>query len=164
MESFSSLNQSLIAGIIAQLIAIPFIILSAKKWWLANQSKQWLKTSGIVIKGLNFSISGHLIFLYQYQIGGIKYQGKKPFFANTFKKLKGKKSWELIKRYPEGIMVDVFYNSANPKISTLEPGRKDGVITALIIMVLLFILGFILQHYPTLLYQFLDYFQLFISS
>ncbi len=159
MESFLSLNQSQIAGILAQLVAIPFIIMSVKKWRLAIQSEHWLKTSGIVIKGLDFSISGHLLFLYEYQIGGITYQGNKPFFANTFKKLRGKKSWELIERYPKGIRVNVFYNSANPKTSTLEPGRKDGVITALIIMVLLFILGFILQHYPTLLYQFLDYFQ-----
>ncbi|MDD3720993.1 MAG: DUF3592 domain-containing protein [Lutibacter sp.] len=159
MESFSSLNQSQIAGIIAQLVAIPFIIIAAKKWWLANQSLNWPKVEGIVVKGLDFSTSGHLLFLYEYQISGITYQGKKPFFANSFKNLREKKSWKLIERYPEGMSVNVYYNSANPKISTLEIGRKDGVITVLIIMVLLFILGFISQHYPTLLYQFLNYFQ-----
>lgn len=153
-----NLQQHEIAGIIAQLVAMPFIMMSIKKWWLANQAKNWLKTSGIVIKGLNFSMTGHLIFLYEYQTGGITYRGKKPFFANSFKQLKGKKSWELMEKYPEGKLIDVFYNPANPKLSTLEPRRKDGVITALAVVVLLFMLGFLSQHYPTLLYQFLDYF------
>lgn len=154
-----NLQQHEIAGIIAQLAAIPFIIISAKNWWLANQSKHWLKNSGIVIKGLDFSMTGHLIFLYEYQTGGITYQGNKPFFANTFKQLKGKKSRELMEKYPEGKRIDVFYNPVNPKLSTLEPGRKDGVITALLLMFSLVFLGFTAQHYPTLFYQFLDYFQ-----
>lgn len=150
-----NLQQHEIAGIIAQLVAIPFIIMSAQKWWLANQSKHWLKTSGIIIIGLDFSMSGHLIFSYEYQTDGITYQGKKPFFANTFKQLKGKKSWELMEKYPEGKRIDVFYNPSNPKASTLEPERKDGVITALTVVILLFILGFLYQHYPVF---FLDLF------
>ncbi len=159
MEFLSSFSQFEIAGIIAQLIALPFIIVAARNWWLANQSLQWPKVKGLIVKGLDFTMSGHLLFLYEYKIGGITYQGKKPFFANSFKQLKGKRSWELMEEYSEGKEIDVFYNSENPKLSILEPGRKDGVITALLLMFLLFILGFISQHYPSVLYQFLDYFQ-----
>lgn len=156
MEYFSSLSQSQIAGIIVQLITLPLIIMTARKWWLANQSNQWLKTSGKVIKGLDFSMSGHLQFLYEYQISGRTYQGNKPFFANSYKHLKGKRSWELIDKYSEGKQIAVFYNPSNPKLSILEPGRKDGIITAFLILFLLFVLGFIAQHYPILFYQFLD--------
>lgn len=143
-----NLQQHELAGIIAQLVAIPFIILSAKKWWLASQSLSWPKVIGIVIKGLDFSMTGHLIFLYEYQIDEITYQGKKPFFANTYKQLKGKKSWNLIEKYTEGKIIDVFYKPSNPKLSTLEAGRKDGVMAALAVSALLFIIGFVIQHFP----------------
>lgn len=150
-----NLLQHEIAGIIAQIVAIPFIIMSAQKWWLANQSKHWLKTSGKVLKGFEISLSGKLNFLYVYEINGITYQCNKPFYANSYKNLGGKKSWKLMEKYPEGKRIDVFYNPSNPKASTLEPGRKDGVITALTVVILLFILGFLYQHYPVL---FLDLF------
>lgn len=159
MEFLSSLNQSQIAGIIAQLIALPFIVVAAKKWWLANQSKQWLTTTGKVIIGLDFTISsGHLVFLYEYEINGITYQGKKPFFAISFKNLRGKKSWELIEKYPKGKQIDVFYNSANPKISILEPGRKDGVLSALLLLLFIFLLGFISYYRPSIIVAVIDYF------
>lgn len=130
--------------------------MAAKKWWLANQSLQWQKTNGIVVKGLNSSISGAFEFLYSYQIKGIIHLGKKPFFANSFKNLKGKKMWNLIEKYPEGKEVNVFYNPSNPNESTLEPGRKDGVITVIILMALLFVTGFISQYYPILLWDIID--------
>lgn len=153
-----NLQQHEIAGIIAQIIALPFIIMSVRKWWLANQSLQWQKTNGVIVKALNSSLSGVLEFLYSYEIKGISYEGKKPFFANSFKNLKGKRMWDLIKKYPEGKQVIVFYNPSNPKISTLEPGRKDGVITALIITTLLFVAGFVSQHYPNILFDVIDKF------
>ena len=151
-----NIQQHEIAGIIAQIIALPFIIMSARKWWLANQSLHWPNTNGIVVKALNSSISKALEFLYSYDIKGTVYEGEKPFFANSFKNLKGKRMQDLIEKYPKGKQVKVFYNPSNPKISTLEPGRKDGVITALIITSLLFAAGFVSQHYPNLLFDFID--------
>jgi len=151
-----NLQQHEIAGIIAQLVALAIIIEPAKKWWLANQSLQWQKTNGVVVNGLNSSISGTLEFLYSYVVNGITYQGDKPFFANSFKKLKGRRMWDLIDNYPEGKQVNVFYNPLNPKLSTLEPGRKDGVIAVIIAMGLLFVVGFPSQHFPSFLWNFID--------
>ena len=90
-----NLQQHEIAGIIAQLIALVIIAMTAKKWWLAKQSLHWQKTKGIVVKGLNSSISGALEFLYSYEIKGIVHQGNKPFFANSFKNLKRKENGGL---------------------------------------------------------------------
>lgn len=53
-----NLQQHKIAGIIAPLIALLFIVIAAKKWWLANQSLHWQKANGVVVKGLNSSVSG----------------------------------------------------------------------------------------------------------
>lgn len=151
-----NLQQHEIAGIIAQIIALVIIIVPAKKWWLAKQSLKWQQTKGMVVKGLNSSISGALEFLYSYEIQGVVHQGNRPFFANSFKNLKGKRMWDLIEKYPEGKEVNVFYNPSSPNESTLEPGRKDGVLTVIIVMSLLFILGFVSQHFPILLWDIMD--------
>jgi hypothetical protein len=95
-------------------------------------------------------------FLYSYEIKGVLHFEKKPFYANSFKNIKGKKMWDLIEKYPEGKQVNVFYNPSKTKISTLEPGRKDGVIAVVMVMSLLFIIGFVSQHDPTLLWGIID--------
>lgn len=154
-----NLQQHEIAGIIAQIIALVIIVAPAKKWWLANQSLQWQKTKGMVVKSLDSSVSGAMEFLYSYEIKGVIHLGEKPFFANSFRRLKGKKMWDLIEKYPEGKEVSVFYNPSNPKISTLEPGRKDGVLTVIIVMSLLFVLGFVSQHFPILLWDIIGEFK-----
>ncbi len=73
--------------------------------------------------------------------------------------LKGKRMWDLIEKYPEGKEVNVFYNPSNQNESTLEPGRKDGIIGALIVLILLFLLGFMAYSNPYLITEIMDYFQ-----
>ena len=143
----SNFQQHEIAGIVAQLIALPFLIMLFIKWRLAEQSKQWFKTTGVVVKGFNISVS-RLSFLYEFEVNGIKYHGKKPFISTTYKNLNVKSAIELTEKYPQGAKIAVFYNPSNPKQSVLEPGRKEGVAAALVVVVLLFIAGFISQHYP----------------
>lgn len=157
-DILSNFQQHEIAGIIAQLIAIPFLIMFIQKWWLANQSKQWLQTTGVIIKGFDISVS-RLPFLYEFEISGIKYQGKKPFIATSYKNLNVKRTWELTEKYAKGNKVAVFYNPYNPKQSVLEPGRKEGVIAALTVMIILFVFGFISQHQPLLIGELVSYFQ-----
>ncbi|QCX40792.1 DUF3592 domain-containing protein [Aureibaculum algae] len=159
MDFFASLTQSQIAGIILQLVVLPFLFMALRRWGWAKQSVQWPKVKGEVAKSLDFPLSKIIDFLYTYEIKGITYQGTKPFFANSFKNFKKKKTSELMEKYTKGTEVVVFYNPSNHKISTLEPGRKDGIIGALIVLILLFLLGFMAYSNPYLITEIMDYFQ-----
>ncbi|WP_117880022.1 DUF3592 domain-containing protein [Aureibaculum luteum] len=165
MEFLASLSRSQIAGIILQLAIVPFLFMALRLWWWTKQSVQWPKVKGEVAKSLDFSLSKIIDFLYTYEIKGIAYQGTKPFFANSFKNFKSKKTSELMEKYTKGTQVVVYYNPSNHNISTLEPGRKDGVVGTLAILISLFLLGFLAYSYPNLITEIIDYFQpLFTKS
>tara|TARA_R110002050_G_scaffold196426_2_gene331350 strand:- start:54445 stop:54930 length:486 start_codon:yes stop_codon:yes gene_type:complete len=157
MAYFESLSQFQFAGIVLQLVLLPFLFMTLRRWWWAKQSMHWPKINGVVVKCLNFPLSRIIDFLYTYEINGISYKGEQPFFANSFKNFPQKKAKELMNNYTEGKHVVVYYNPSNPKISTLEPGRMDGVIGALVLLLFLFLIGFISFFYPTLLVELIDY-------
>ncbi|MCM4168935.1 hypothetical protein KCTC52924_02636 [Arenibacter antarcticus] len=158
MEFFESLSQFQLAGIILQLVILPFIFMTLRRLWWAKQSHHWPKVNGIVVKGLDFPLSRVIAFLYTYKINGTTYQGDKPFFANSFKNCPKRKASNLMDTYTIGRQLKVFYNPSNPNISTLEPGRKDGVLGALALLALLFILGAISLYRPSLIVEIIDYF------
>ncbi len=164
MEFFASLSQSQIAGIILQLVVLPFLFMALRRWWWAKQSLQWPKVKGEVVKSLDFPISNVIDFLYAYEIKGIVYKGKRPFFANSFKNFKLNKASELMDKYTKGTQVIVFYNPSNQKVSTLEPGRKDGVISSLTLSILLFLLGLIAYSNPYFISEIINYFQTLSSN
>lgn len=143
MDFFSNLNQTQIAALILLGISTPLLIAKIRYWVLADQSLRWLKVKGAVIEGLSFSMSGTLDFSYQYSVNGRVYSGKRPFFANSYKKLGRDKTNELINKYPEGQEIEVYYNPSKPKMSVLEPGRKDGLLTSIIFLAILFIAGIV---------------------
>ncbi len=158
MEYFESLNQFQIAGIILQLVALPFLVVKLRYFSWAKQSLQWPKVKGIIAKGIIFRMPRSMDFLYTYEVNGVTYKGDKPFFYNSNKTLTVKKVTHLMDTYTEGKQVVVHYNPSNPKISTLEPGRMDGVIGALILLILLFMLGFMSYYDPLLLVELMDTF------
>jgi hypothetical protein len=158
MEFFASLSESQIAGIILQLAVFPFLFIALRRWWWAKQSVHWPKTNGTVIKGIAFRMPRSLDFLYTYEVNGISQKGDKPIFYNSHKSFNVKKVAELIGKYTEGKQVVVYYNPSNHKISTLEPGRKDGVNGALTVLLLFFLLGFISYSYPNLITEIIGYF------
>tara|TARA_R110002033_G_scaffold79931_1_gene130903 strand:- start:23959 stop:24444 length:486 start_codon:yes stop_codon:yes gene_type:complete len=157
MEIVASLSQFQIAGLILQLVLLPFLFINLRRWWWAKQSVQWPKVKGVVVIGLDFPLSRIINFLYTYEINGTSYKVEKPFFANSFKNFPTKKATALMNKYPEGKEVFVFYSPSNHKIATLEPGRKDGVNGALMLLLFLFLLGFISFYDPTLLVELSDY-------
>jgi len=157
MAYLESLSQFQIAGILLQLVILPFLLMKLRYFWWAKQSLQWPKVTGIVVDGIIFRLSRSLDFLYTYDINGVTYKGDKPFFYNSYKTLNIKKVSQLTNKYPEGKQVIVYYNPSNHKISTLEPGRKDGVNGALLLLLFLFLLGFICFYDPTLFVELFDY-------
>jgi hypothetical protein len=158
MEFFDSLPQSQIASIILQMAVLPFLCIALRRWWWAKQSVHWPKISGTVMKGIEFRMPRSLDFLYTYELNGITYKEDKPFFYNSHKTFNVKKVSELMDNYTEGKQVVVFYNPSNHKISTLEPGRKDGVNGTLLLLLSLFFLGFLSYSYPSLITEIIDYF------
>ncbi|MFH4965941.1 DUF3592 domain-containing protein [Gaetbulibacter sp. M235] len=159
-----SLNQFEIAGIILQLVVLPILFITLRRWWWAKQSTHWPKVKGVVVRGLDFPFSRIIDFLYTYEINGINYQGEKPFFANSFKNFPKKKASELMNNYTEGKEVPVYYNPSNHKTATLEPGRKDGVIGALVLLIFLFLIGLITYYRPSIIMELIDYLSNFYTN
>jgi len=157
MEYFESLSQFEIAGLVLQLVLLPFLFRALRRWWWAKQSFQWPKANGMIEKGLDFPLSKRIDFLYSYQVNGSTYKGTEPFFANSFKNLSQKKASNLMDTYTIGKQIKVFYNPSNPKISTLEPGRQDGVMGALALLAVLFLLGAVAFYRPSLIVEIIDY-------
>lgn len=139
----STLNQTQIASFILLTISTPLLIVNIRYWVLADQSIDWPTVKGLVVEGFDFSISGALTFSYHYSVNGRMYSGKRPFFANSYKKLGREKTNELITKYSEGQEIEVYYNPSKPEMSVLEPGRKDGLLTGIVLLAIFFLVGII---------------------
>ncbi len=141
MNFFSNFNQTQIAALILLGVSTSLLIAKIRYWVLADQSLGWLMVKGVVIEGLGFSMKGTLEFSYQYSVNGREYSGKRPFFANSYKKLGRDKTNELISKYPKDQEIEVYYNPSKQEMSVLEPGRKEGLLTSIIFLAILFIAG-----------------------
>ncbi|CAH8285006.1 uncharacterized protein DUF3592 [Mariniflexile fucanivorans] len=145
MEYFSSISEYDIVSIIAQLISLSSLILSLKYWRYANQSHFWPTVKGVVSRGMEFGMSSDT-FLYEYEVKGKEYQRKKPFFSTSSKFIVSNK--DRIEKYSQGNVVVVYYNPINPKISTLVPGKKQGIVNVFILMLLIFLVTFLSFFFP----------------
>lgn len=125
------------AGVILLLIAVPLLIMHVRNWFLAKQSVFWPTCAGIVNKGLSFTMYGTLSFSYEYAVHGKQYKCNKPYFSGSFKNVGRKKENELINFYPLGKPVTVSYHPDKPQLSVLEPGRKEGVLSTIIQLIIL---------------------------
>lgn len=137
-----NLTQYQTAGLILMVVVLPLLLNTLYIWYLANKSKQWPKVSG-TIQNINIAASELKMHLeYSYQVKGETYKNKRIFFTNSkyYKKAQAK---EFEKKYQEGQQVHVFYNPNKHSMAVLEPGRKDGFISAIILLALLFSLGYI---------------------
>lgn len=143
METFlSELTQYQTAGLIVMAVTLPLLLNALYIWYLANKSKQWPKVSG-TIQTINIAASELKMHLeYSYQVKGETYKNKRIFFTNS-KYYKKERAKEFEEKYKEGQQVSVFYNPNKHSMAVLEPGRSHGVISAIVLLVLLFSLGYI---------------------
>ncbi len=76
------------------------------------------------------------IIEYNYEVGGRTYKADKVAagWSNSLS------DWEMVKKYPYGHTVKVFYNPDNPRQATLEPGTaRLGMLLTLMGVCLLFL-------------------------
>jgi hypothetical protein len=155
---FSSLTQIQVSGLITLGVSTPFLIKSVRNLYLTNASKQWPKISG-TIKEFP-SHTGRFSMLYEYTVNKNTYKSRKISYTNS-RVPKNLRPSEFEKKYALHRIVDVFYNPNNPKQSVLEPGRKDGLLLAIIILSILFVFGCLAVFDPGFFLQLLgSYFQI----
>ncbi|MBP9926877.1 MAG: DUF3592 domain-containing protein [Cyclobacteriaceae bacterium] len=126
-----------ITGVILSLIAVPLLIMHVRNWFFATQSVGWPTCAGVVDKGLSFTIYGTLDFSYEYVVNGKTFKCNRPYLTGSFKNVGRKKENELINFYPVGKPVTVSYHPEKPQLSVLEPGRKEGVLSTIIQLIIL---------------------------
>ncbi|GAA4804954.1 DUF3592 domain-containing protein [Litoribaculum gwangyangense] len=152
---FQELTDYQTTGLIIMLIISPLLINTLYIWYLANQSKRWPKVEG-TIQTVNIHGSEIQMDLeYSYQVQGETHKNKRIFFTNS-KYYKKNRAIEFEKKYREGQQVNVFYNPNKHRMAVLEPGRKDGVISAIILLTLFFTLGYVAFFNPALITAFIN--------
>ena len=134
----SNLTQVQISGFIALLVSTPFLIKSVRNLYLASASKKWTKLNGTIIEMSNIGRRYNL--KYEYTINRTTYKSHRICFTNSNRRINQSVS-EFMEKYAVNRIVDVFYNPIKPKQSVLEPGKKDGLMLAIIMLSVLFIFG-----------------------
>ena len=116
------------------LIAVFFIVygliiipVNIKNYYTGLETENWHKTEGTVIEsrviigsGRNGGVRSPRI-IYDYEISGIIYRGKRVSYANVWTNVDND-VFEFIKLYPAGSQMAVYYNPIKPSQSVLVPG------------------------------------------
>ncbi|WP_299398985.1 DUF3592 domain-containing protein [uncultured Gelidibacter sp.] len=137
---FTSLTQIQISGILALLVATPFLIKSVHNLYLTTISRQWPKVSGTIKEVSGFGVKHSL--LYEYTVNRNTYKSTNICYTNT-NSPKHRNAKEFEKRYTLNQIVDVFYNPNKPKQAVLEPGKTDGLVLAVFMLSVIFVGGWI---------------------
>ena len=146
----ANLTEIQISGLIVLLVSTPFLVKSVRNFHFANASKDWPKVSGIITE---MPISGRKYNLhYVYTVNENTIKNHRICFTNTSRP-QNQGAKEFNEKYALNRIVDVFYNPINPKQAVLEPGRKDGLLSAIIFLGALFVFGCLALFDQTALYE-----------
>ncbi len=133
--------------IAAGMFSAVFIAAGVSKYRQVSHARNWATTTGTVTKSKvrshrNRSSDGDSfesmpLVTYEYTVADKNYQGTKVNFAE---KISGEEIASTLNKYPEGKIVQVYYNPANPSEAVLERELPSGILKILGVVVLI-ILG-----------------------
>lgn len=121
----STTVQAAAVSFLIGLVIIGWVCYSAL---LSFQSYSWNSARGKVTesrikRSYSKDSSDQLIIRYQYQVKGKTHYSDRIHFGD-FSMLFGMSKRSVVKRYPKGKSVDVYYNPDNPKQAVLEQDLK----------------------------------------
>jgi hypothetical protein len=158
---FASLSQIQISGLIAVLVATPFLIISIRNIVLSKASKQWLKVSGTIKVISDFGSNLKYRLEYEYTLNRNIYRNCRVIFL-TSKTYAKRRASEFQNKYSLNQIVDVYYNPKNPKQAVLEPSKNDGALLVVIALIAFMIISSFAIFDPTVFLLIIDsLFQLF---
>lgn len=139
-------------GVVLLLIASWLLIMHVRNWIFAKQSIRWPTCQGVVNKGVSFKYTV-LDFSYEYFVNDKAFKGSNPYFAGSYKGMGRKTEQRLIALYPLGKPVTVSYHPEKPHISVLEPGRRDGVMSSIIQLIILASIAMVCAAKPAIIWN-----------
>ncbi len=89
----------------------------------AGKSRDWPSVKGKVVYMAPDSGSGYDV-MYTYDIGGQTFKSNNLDFSHLSNRDDTRR---VVRQYPEGKIVDVYYDPNDPEISVLEPGFRPGM-------------------------------------
>ena len=160
IDTFIKLNAYFVLGIVLFFWGFLWFILNFRRMLLGNTSKSWNIIKGRILqselyvsdKGESYSYKPQIE--YTYTIDGVEYKSNRVYFGSNVLSSNKDSYQMLIKKYPVGKTVDVYYNSMNNKTSVLEPGIKSDVIIRFVFYAVLLALGFIFYSRPEMISNF----------
>ena len=102
-----------------------------RRLYLGRQSRQWVSTSGKVIRSgtvrLSHRSGGHTIanIVYEYTVQNVTYKGKAIGYREPLDSA-GEDGERLHSRYPKGKPLRVWYDPNHPRRAVLQPGSSRG--------------------------------------
>jgi hypothetical protein len=146
---------------IAAAICSGLALLLLRAIWknLRDTSRSWSKTRGKVTISQaggtpthpaqgNVAESG-VVIRYRYQVGGRDHEGDGAQIGGKSRAM-GLMAKALLKNFPEGKEVDVYYDPAEPARSSLQPHDRSGLVPSLVFFVVFGSIGGILTAHAIL--------------
>lgn len=149
------------------LLLVCFILLIAilRKLLLALKSYKWKKTDGVIckskiIKGVgaiesNLIYTENINFKYRYAVNGKKYHND-TISVLCILGISGIIPSRILKKYPKGKSVKVYYSPKTPEKACLEPGIGITYTSPFLILILIMGLTLLFFTFHAALNMFLD--------
>jgi hypothetical protein len=155
IDKLADIDPYIALGIFFLVVGIIVFILNTRAIVLANASKHWDITKGIILESVLYisdtdeSNTYRPQIEYSYSINENDFKSNRVYFgSNILSSFKKRRSQRLINKYPKGKCVDVYFNRMNEKMSVLEPGIKTEIITGLVLGIVLLAIGYLFYSYP----------------
>lgn len=151
-------GASILLGVIFVGVGIGLSIWGVKTLQKARASTAWPSVSGRVVSSdverqtrthrsggrRRSSVTYHAGVVTAYEVHGTRYTTDKVSFGATDSSSR-RRADEVVRRYPKGEEVKVFYHPARPGVAVLEPGVSAGVYIPLVIGVVFGGLGVLIS-------------------